>query len=104
MKTDKLYAEKISFGYFDLWIIHEKLLKYSKKAEDQTASYISYNKYAIRKNGIWQKIKSEKDLYDFCIEKKGQVQNFSHQLGLNFNNDFDVSLLQVLKYYDSILK
>jgi hypothetical protein len=104
MNSDKLYAEKISLGYFDLWIIHEKLLKYSKKAEDQSANYISYNKYAIQKKGIWQKIKSEKDLYDFCIDKKEDVQNFARNVGLNFNKDFEASTVQVLKYYDSILK
>jgi hypothetical protein len=104
MNSDKLYAEKISLGHFDLWIIHEKLLKYSKKAEDQSANYISYNKYAIQKKGIWQKIKSEKDLYDFCIDKKEDVQNFARNVGLNFNKDFEASTVQVLKYYDSILK
>jgi hypothetical protein len=104
MKSDKMYAEKISLGHFDLWVIHEKLLKYSKKAEDQSANYISYNKYAVQKKGIWRKIKSEKDLYDFCTDKKEEVQIFANNIGLNFNKDFDTSIVQVLKYYDSIIK
>lgn len=104
VNSDKIYAEKISLGHFDLWIIHEKLLKYSKKAEDQSASYMSYNKYAVQQNGIWQKIKSEKDLYDFCTDKKEEVQIFANNVGLNFNKEFESSMVQVLKYYDSIIK
>ena len=104
VNSDKMYAEKRSFGHFDLWVIHEKLLKYSKKAEDQSADYISYNKYVVQKKGIWRKIKSEKDLYDFCTDKKEEVQIFANNVGLNFNKDFEASVVQVLKYYDSIIK
>ena len=101
-KTDKVYAEQLLAGHFELWVIYDKTIKYSKKAEDQSASFISYNNYAVKKNGVWRKMKSEKDLYDFCGDKKELIKQYVNQSGVDLNKDFETSLLQVLKYYDSI--
>jgi hypothetical protein len=102
MKIEQLYAERMINDKFELWVIHDKKLKPTKKAEEQTSVYISYDQYAVHKNGKWSKLKSEQDLLNFCLDKKGLVKAYLNELGLDLKNNFDFSLLKALKYYNTI--
>jgi hypothetical protein len=100
--TKQIYAEQIHKSHFELWVLHEKLLKATKKAEDQTATYVSYQQFVLQKNGVWSKLKSEKDLINFCQDNKHQIEEYIRSQNINFDKNFESAVLMVLKYYDSI--
>jgi hypothetical protein len=102
MPSKQIYAEQLFNRHFELWVLHEKLLRSTKKAEDQTANYIIYDQFVIQKNGIWIKLKSEKDVLNFCQDKKNKVQEYVLKQSIDFNRNFESAMIEVLKYYDSI--
>ena len=102
MNANQVYAERLLNGKFDLWVIHDKKLKPTKKAEDQTSAYIMYDQYAVAKNGKWSKLKSEEDVLSFCFDKKNIVKEYINIQALDFKVNFEFSILQALKYYNSI--
>ncbi len=102
LKLDQVYAERLIDGKLQLWVMHDKKLKPTKKAEDQTLAYIIYDQYAVFKNGKWSKIKSKDDILDICFDKKNKVKEYINNRGQNFKTNFENSVIEVLKYYNSI--
>jgi len=102
LSTKQIYAELLFNGSFKLWVLHDKILKPNKRAEDQTATYINFDQYIIQQNDKYFKIKSEQDVLHFCLDKKIQIQEFIQIEGKDFNKNFESAILQVLKYYSSI--
>ncbi len=100
--SKQIYAERLLEGQISFWKLHDKILKPTKKAEEQTATYTNYDQFAIERSGIWTKIKSEKDVFSFCADKKQQVQDYVKKEAVDFIQNFEFATIKVLKYYDSI--
>jgi hypothetical protein len=101
-KSEQIYAERLLNGRFELWVIHDKKLKPTKKAEDQTANYIEYDLFAGQKNGKWIELNSGQDVLKFCDDKKMLMKEYINKENLDFKKNFDSALIQALKYYISI--
>jgi hypothetical protein len=102
LPSKQIYAEQYLFDHFEVWVLHDKILKLAKHAEDQSAMYINVDQYAIKRNGKWGKLRSEKEVMDFCQDKKIQTQAYIYDKNLDFKVDFEYAILQLFKYYDSI--
>ena len=98
----QIYAELLLDGFFKIWGMHDKILRPNKKAEEQTATYINIDQYFVEHNGIFTKIKSEQDVFNLCLDKKRQVQEYAKIQGLDFNKHFESASIQVFKYYETI--
>ena len=102
MNSNQVYSERLLNGKIALWVMHDKKLKPTKKAEDQTLAYVLYDQFAVVQNGKWSKLKSEEDILDLCDDKKNKVKAYINNAGLDFKTNFELSALQALKYYNSI--
>jgi hypothetical protein len=102
-KSEQIYAERLLNGRFELWVIHDKKLKPTKKAEDQTSNYIGYDLFAVQKNGKWIELNSGQDVLDFCVDKKNAIKGYLNNQGLDFKKNFEFALIQALNYYNSIV-
>jgi hypothetical protein len=102
LNTNQIYSERLLNGKLELWVMHDKKLKPTKKAEDQTSVYMIYDQYAIFSNGKWRKLNSEEDILDICFDKKYMVKDYIRNQGLDYKINFEFSVLQALKYYNSI--
>jgi hypothetical protein len=102
LKIDQVYAERLIDGKFQLWVMHDKKLKPTKKAEDQTLAYIIYDQYAVLNNGKWSKLKTKDDILDICFDKKNKVKEYMSYKRLNFKTNFEYATIEALKYYNSI--
>lgn len=102
ISNKQIYAELLLDGFFKIWGIHDKILRPNKKAEEQTATYIKNDQYFVEHNGIFTKIKSEQDVFNLCLDKKRQVQEYAKLRGLDFNKNFESACIQLYKYYETI--
>ena len=102
MNTNQVYSEQLLNGKLELWVMHDKKLKPTKKAEDQTSAYVMYDQYAVVSYGKWSKLKSEEDILDICFDKKDMVKAYINKQGVDFKKNFEFALMQALIYYNSI--
>ena len=72
---------------------------YEPSKPDESAKYVQYDFYYVKKNNTYYPIDSKKALLSVCKDRKNDITKFIHREGLNFKQDPATMIIKVIDYY-----
>lgn len=72
---------------------------YEPSKPDESAKYVQYNFYYVRKNNTYYYIDNKRSLLFVCKDRKNDIIKFIQKERLNFKNDPATMITRVIDYY-----
>lgn len=72
---------------------------YEPTRQDESAKFVQYDLYYVRKNNTYYQIDNKRSLLAVCSDRKSDVSKFIQRENLNFKKDPTAMLTRVIDYY-----
>lgn len=92
------FYEQLYEGPVAVFAKNKKQL-YEPSKPDESAKYVQYNFYYVRKNNTYYYIDSKKALLSVCKDRKSDITKFIQKERLNFKKDPATLITRVIDYY-----
>lgn len=92
------FYEQLYEGTISVFKKSKKRL-YEPSKPDESAKYVQYNFYYVRKNNAYYYIDNKRSLLSVCKDRKKDITKFIQKEGLNFKKDPAVMITRVIDYY-----
>ena len=110
IKNDSVHMYNPGQGFYELLYNGNSsvLAKYFKrveaslKAEDNTSSFIEYDKYFVFANNEYHEVEKISNYFSLHKDQKGQLKKYMRKEKLNYSKDPAKALVSLAAYFDTI--
>jgi hypothetical protein len=92
------FYEQLYEGLVSVFKKSKKQL-YEPTRQDESAKFVQYDLYYVRKNNTYYQIDNKRSLLTVCSDRKSDVSKFIQRENLNFKKDPAAMLTRVIDYY-----
>ncbi|WP_114778430.1 hypothetical protein [Botryobacter ruber] len=96
------FYERLHDGKTKVFARREKYIFKETTYQRVAERFLTENRYYLYKNKQYHPVKNQKGVLKVLKDRKKALENFIHKENLDFRNNFEQALLQVVAYYDSL--
>lgn len=92
--------EEITTGSLSLYIKRSKIIEEKYFSSGAEIKFTDKDAYFVLSDGVFHRIKREKDLMELVKEMKNEIKSYLKKLGLKYRKNPEVVLFESIEYYN----
>jgi hypothetical protein len=111
VKLEKDTVSGLNAGFYDklhtgnqleVYVLRKKEISKSNTMNNLYEEFIENNKYYLKKDGIFHRIRRRKDIWNSLREQKKPLRRYLRKNALLFNQEPEITLVTAVTYYENL--